>query len=138
MNEYAFEELSIGHRESFTRQVTDEDVLLFSKISGDKNPLHLDEEYAKATEFRRCVAFGMLGSILHSTLAGMYLPGKYSLILKEESSFISPIYSGDSLTITGEISEKKDFGKLLFIETKILNQDNKNVIKGRLVVKVLK
>lgn len=138
MKEYTFEELDIGHTESFTRQVTNEDVLLFSKVSGDKNPLHLDEEYARTTEFRRCVAFGMLGSILHSTLAGMYLPGKYSLILKEESSFISTIYPGDMLTITGEITEKKEFGKLLFIETKILNQDNKIVIKGKLVIKVLK
>lgn len=138
MNEYTFKNLNVGQEESFTKQITKEDILLFSKISGDKNPLHLNEEYAKTTEFKRCVVFGMLGSIMHSTLVGMYLPGKYSLILREESSFINPIYPGDKLTIIGEIMEKKDFGKLLFIETKILNQDKKNVIKGKLVVKVLK
>ena len=138
MNEYTFDELSIGQKESFTKQITKEDILLFSKISGDKNPLHLDEEYAKATEFKKCVVFGMLGSIMHSALAGMHLPGKYSLILKEESSFISPIYLGDKLTIIGEIVEKKEFGKLIFIETKILNKDEKNIIRGKLVVKVLK
>ena len=137
MNEFTFYELNVGHRESFTKQVTKEDVILFSKISGDKNPLHLDEWYAKTTEFKKCVVFGMLGSIMHSTLAGMYLPGKYSLILKEESSFINPVYCGDTLTIIGEITKKMDFGNLLLIETKILNQDNKNVIKGKLVVKVL-
>ena len=138
LNEYTFEELNVGHRESFTKQISKHDIFLFSEISWDKNPLHLDEEYAKTTEFKRCVVFGMLGSIMHSTLAGMYLPGKYSLILREQSNFINPIYAGDKLTIIGEVIEKKDFGKLLFIETKILNQDKKNVIKGKLVVKVLK
>ncbi len=138
LNEYTFDDLNVGHKGGFTRLITNEDIPLFSKISGDKNPLHLDEEYARTTEFKRCVVFGMLGSIMHSTLAGMYLPGKYSLILKEESNFINPIYVGDKLTIIGEIIEKKGFEKLLFIETKILNQENKNVIRGKLVVKVLK
>ena len=138
MNEFTFDELNVGHRESFAKKVSDKDVLAFSELSGDKNPLHLDNDYAKATEFGKCVAFGMIGSIMHSTLAGMYLPGKYSLILKEESSFISPIYPGDTLAITGEIAKKTDFGKLIFIDTKISNQDNKIVIKGKLVVKVLK
>ena len=138
LNEYTFEELEVGHKESFTKKITKKDISLFSEISGDKNPLHLDEEYAKTTEFKKCVVFGMLGSVMHSTLAGMYLPGKYSLILREESSFVNPIYPGDKLTMIGELIEKKDFGKLLFIETKILNQDNKSVIRGKLVVKVLK
>ncbi len=138
LNEYTFEELEVGLKESFTKKITKKDISLFSEISGDKNPLHLDEEYAKTTEFKKCVVFGMLGSVMHSTLAGMYLPGKYSLILREESSFVNPIYPGDKLTMIGELIEKKDFGKLLFIETKILNQDNKSVIRGKLVVKVLK
>ena len=138
MNEFTFEELDVGHRESFTKKISDSDILMFSELSGDKNPLHLDNDYAKSTEFKKCVAFGMIGSIMHSALAGMYLPGKYSLILKEESSFISPIYSGDMLTITGEIAKKTDFGKLIFIDTKISNQENKIVIKGKLAVKVLK
>ena len=138
MKEYTYNELKIGHIEEFSRRISDKDIISFSKLSGDRNPLHLDESYARTTEFGKCVAFGMLAGIMHSTLAGMYLPGKYSLILKEESSFIGPVFSGDNIKITGELKDKKDFGKLLFIETKILNQKQKTIIKGKLIVKCLK
>ena len=138
MNTYTFLELSLGNSESFEKKVTQEDMALFSGITGDRNPLHLDEGYAKSAGFKGCVGFGMLGSSLHSTLAGMYLPGKYSLIVKEESSFLSPIYPGDTLTVTGTITDKKEFGNLIMLSTEIKNQQDEMVIKGKMIVKVLK
>ena len=138
MNEFTFDQLKIGHTETFRRQISREDILIFSSLSGDTNPLHLDEDYARTTDFKKCVAFGMLGSTMHSTLSGVYLPGKYSLLLKEESNFINPIYAGDTLTVTAKLTEKKEFGKLIFIDTQISNHDNKKVIRGKLIVKLLK
>ncbi len=138
MNSFTFNGLKVGFKASFSKKITDKDMRIFSEISGDKNPLHLDDAYAKSMGYDKCVAFGMLGSVLHSTLAGMYLPGKYSLLVKETSKFLSPLFVGDELTITGEVKDKKEFGNLLFIETKILNQDNKEVMRGEIIVKVLK
>lgn len=74
MKSYKYKEIEIGTEEIFEKQVTKEDTLQFSKLTGDKNPLHLDEEYASETKFKRPVVYGLLLSSFLSNLAGMYLP----------------------------------------------------------------
>lgn len=138
MKAFTFDKIAVGQTASFEKTLTSEDVLLFSSLTGDANPLHLDDSYAKSAGFSSRVAFGMLGSSLHSALAGMHLPGKYCLIVKEESNFIAPFFPGDTLTVMGTVKDKKPFGNLLFINTEMKNQDSRTVIRGKLVVKVLK
>ena len=104
MNEYKFCDIKIGMKESFQRQFTSQTEDNFREISGDLNPLHYDDDFAKSINpaFRSHISFGMLTASLYSALAGMYLPGKYALIHSfDELSFKSPVYAGDVLTVTG-------------------------------------
>ena len=88
--------------------------------------------------FEKHVCFGMLTASLYSTMAGMYLPGKYSLIHSlEEISFKKPVYAGDILKVEGEVIEKFDELKLIRLKVVIRNQDNNVVSKSKMKVLVL-
>lgn len=141
MNEYTYNDLTIGHKETFTHTVTIEEENAFRTITGDNNPLHRDDLFAKETGrgFSSHVTFGMMTASLYSTLAGMYLPGKYSLIHSlEDLKFLKPVYAGDTLTIIGEISEKEDGLSLIVLKCEIKNQENVRVSKAKMKVLVLK
>jgi 3-hydroxybutyryl-CoA dehydratase len=138
MNAYTFDELQEGMEEDFTKKITHEDILSFSEIVGDKNPLHLDKEYAASTEFKRPLVFGLLVNSLLSTMAGMYLPGKYSLILAVESFFKKPCFEGDNLRIKARIDKKIDSQKTIILKTEITNQNSEIIQIGKMFIKVLK
>ena len=141
MNTYQFSDLQIGMTESFFRHITVEQEDSFRKITGDENPLHKDDMFAAENsqgKFKGHVAFGMLTASFYSTLAGMYLPGKYSLIHSMEIKFIKPVYVGDELKITGTIARMEETLKLLDIKAKIENQKGQCVSKARIKVLVLK
>ena len=101
MNEYTYEEIQIGQKESFKVTVTEEMLSSFKNITGDVNPLHNDEEYALEKGYPGRVSYGMLTASFLSTLAGVYLPGKYSLIHEVKLKFAKPVFIGDELTIEG-------------------------------------
>lgn len=142
MKEYTFSDLSIGMKESFTRTITKELEDSFREITGDLNPLHYDDEYAREIgegRFKGHVTFGMLTASLYSTICGMYLPGKYSLIHSlEDIAFKTPVYVGDELTVTGEIIETNESLKLIVLKVIINNQDKKTVSKAKIKVIVQK
>lgn len=136
MNTYTFDEIKIGQRESFSVTVTEAERDKFREITGDVNPLHNDPEYARSMGHEKCVAFGMLSAAYLSTLAGVYLPGKKSLIQKTEVSFRKPVYVGDTLVITGEVTDKNDTFKIIEVKTEIKNQDGVKVVKGKMEIAV--
>lgn len=142
MNEYRFADISVGMKASFEKEITLEMENAFRDISGDDNPLHRDDEFAREIgngKFFGHAAFGMLTASFYSTMAGMYLPGKYSLIHSfDEISFMKPVFVGDKLTITGEIVEKEEELKLIRLKVMIKNQDNKTVSRAKMKVLVLK
>ncbi len=142
MNELRYNEISIGFTQSFTRTVESEMESAFRQISGDENPLHRNDEFARKIgrgKFSGHVAYGMLTASLYSTLAGVYIPGKYSLIHSlDKLSFFRPVYVGDRLTVTGEVTEKNDALKMLFVKGKITNQNGKKVSSAEIKVYVLK
>ena len=138
MNEYTFSELKLGMKESFNRKIGADEIEMFSALTGDANPLHLDENYVSSTQFKRTVVFGQLVNSYLSTLAGMYLPGKYSLILSVESYFKNPCYQGDEITIKGEITKIIENGKLIIIKTEIINHKMEILQTGKMIVKLLK
>ena len=108
MNHYSINDLSIGHKEVFTVEVTTEMFNKFREITGDINPLHNDEDFARNLGHKGRVAFGMLTASFLSTLAGVYLPGERSLIHSVEIKFTKPVYIGDVLSISGEVTEIND------------------------------
>ena len=137
MNDYKIDELYVGMTETFTRTITEDMMKKFLEISGDENPLHTDSEFAKSKHFPDKVVYGMLTVSLISTLGGMYLPGKNCLIQGVEINFIKPVYVGDELTVTGEVTEiYKDLNRII-IKVTIRNQNNQKVVRGILKAGVL-
>lgn len=136
MNEYKYEEIEIGHKESFTVTVTEEMMSAFNQITGDINPLHNDEEYAKSLGHPGRVVYGMLTGSLLSTLAGVYLPGKRSLIHEVKIKFAKPVYIGDTLTVEGEVEEKHDAYSLIMLKVTIRNQSGDKVCRGKMQISV--
>lgn len=139
MMEYRYNELKVGHKESFIAKVDQDKMDAFMKITGDENPLHIDSKYAKSKEFPDKAVYGMLTASFFSTLAGMYLPGKYSLIHSVEVKFPNPLFLMDSkeLRISGEIVEKNDLFKLLTLKVEVKNDQGIKVCRGKMKVGVL-
>lgn len=142
MNEYVFDEITIGMKESFTKEITLEMENAFRQLSGDNNPLHRDDEYAREIgdgKFPSHVSFGMLTASLYSTMAGMYMPGKYSLIHSLDGlSFYKPVFAGDTLTVTGEVMDKDENLNLIQLKVDIRNQNNEKISKTKMKILVLK
>lgn len=142
MNEYSIAEIEIGTKATFKRQITKAMEDAFRMISGDENPLHKDDTFAVKVsdgKFKSHAAFGMLTASLYSTVAGMYLPGKYSLIHSfEELSFMKPVFAGDELTVDAEVTDKDEALKLIRLKVTIKNQHNKFVSKAKMKVLVMK
>ncbi|MBR5408130.1 MAG: MaoC family dehydratase [Lachnospiraceae bacterium] len=137
MNTYTYEEIEIGHRETFTVTVTEADMDKFREITGDVNPLHKDADYAKDHGHKDRVVFGMLTASYLSTLAGVYLPGERSLIHSVKTKFEGAVYPGDELTIEGTVVEKNDTFQLIIVKVIIKNQNNEKVCKAELQVGII-
>ena len=137
MNAYRMADLTVGTSESFTRMITAEMMEKFYEVSGDENPLHREEEFAKAKGFEGRVVYGMLTASLISTLGGVYLPGKYCLIQGVETKFLRPVMIGDEITVTGEVSDVRPELKYVEIKVTIRNQKNEKVLKGLLKAGVM-
>lgn len=122
-------QLLVGMKAELTKKITDEDIIKFSEVSEDRNPLHLDEEYAKKTIFKERIAHGMLSASLISAVLGNKLPGEGSIYLEQNLKFIKPVFLGDIITARVEIIEVKD--KNITLETNCYNQNNKIVLSGK-------
>ncbi len=138
MNEYRFEDLSVGMEETFLVKITEEMYDRFLAISGDDNPLHTDEDFAKSFGFSSRVAYGMMIASFFSTLGGVYLPGRYCIIQGVSMDFRAPVYAGDELTVTGSVAELFPSVSSAQIKVVMKNSDGKKVVRGRLKVGFLK
>jgi len=130
MNEYRWEDLTVGLKHSFDATFTNEMVEEFARISGDVNPLHVDRDYAIAAGFPGPVIFGMMSSSLYSRLVGVHLPGKYALLQGVDLNFHHPCFVGDTLTVTGEIIFLGGALRQMEIKATIRNQHKKLVSKA--------
>ncbi len=136
MNEYTYEQIEIGHREEFEIAVTEEMMSSFCRITGDVNPLHNDDDYAIRKGHPGRIVYGMLTASLLSTLAGVYLPGKNSLIHEVKIKFAKPVYVGDMLAVEGIVEEKHDVYSLLVLKVTIRNQNKEKVCRAKMQVGV--
>ena len=141
MNEYTMDEIQIGMECSFKKVITLEMEDAFREISGDDNPLHRDDNFAREIgkeKFKCHVSFGMLTASFYSTMAGMYLPGKYSLIHSfDDLSFLQPVYVGDELEVTGRVIDKNEDLRLMVLKVMIRNQNGKVVSRAKMKVLVM-
>ena len=118
-SEHTFEDLFVGQKVTFAEKIDESLLIDFAKLSGDFNPLHMDEDYALNTNFEKRVCHGMLLASFFSQLVGMYLPGKNSLYFSQSLNFRNPCFVDDEVTIAGEITEKKSNTKIITIKTTI-------------------
>lgn len=131
-----FSELEIGMKASLTRSFSKHDVLEFAEVSGDKNPIHIDEEAGKKSIFGQNVVHGILASGLVSAVLGNEMPGDGTIYLGQETRFSSPVFYDEEITATVEIIElrpEKNIAKLSTICTKT---DGTVVNSGVAVVKL--
>jgi 3-hydroxybutyryl-CoA dehydratase len=135
--QYTFDSIDIGVNHEFEIIITEKLVSDFSIISGDVNPLHMDEKYAAKTKFKKRVCHGMLLSSFLSRLIGMYLPGRNALYFSQTLNFISPGFINDLITVKGKIIDKSDSTKIITIKTSITNQENKLLLDGEAKVMIM-
>ena len=138
MNEYTFDEIAVGASESFAVTVTADMMDRFRADTGDVNPLHNDEAFALERGYTGRVTYGMLTASFLSTLAGVYMPGKWCLIQRVETDFPKPVYPGDTLTVTGTVKEKDDTFRNVTLAVRIRNQNGDTVLRGKMRLGVLK
>ncbi len=127
-------ELRVGETAEFTKTVSESDVYLYAGITGDANPAHLNEEYAKKTFFKTRVAHGMLSAGFISTVLGNQLPGAGTIYIKQEVNFMAPVHMGDTITARAEVLEINTEDNRVKLRTSCVNQDGTTVIDGEAVV----
>lgn len=129
-----YSQIHIGTKATFTKTVTNEDILGFAKLTGDVNPIHVNDEFAKGTMYKERIAHGLLTAGFISTLIGTKLPGRNTIYLSQNVTFTAPVKIGDTLTVVGEVTEKRDDKQILRLNTHIYNQNEKMVVEGTAVV----
>jgi 3-hydroxybutyryl-CoA dehydratase len=116
-------DIEIGLTKEFKIIINKSIVDEFAKISGDFNPLHMDDKYAISTKFGKRVCHGMLLASFFSRIIGMYIPGKMALYLTQSLKFSSPCYIGDTVLVIGKVIDKSLSTKIITLKTKILRDD---------------
>ena len=125
-----FDEIQIGDTASLNRTLSQHDIGLFAIASGDVNPAHVDEAYAKSGMFHDIIAHGMWGGALVSAVLGTELPGPGTIYLNQSLSFRGPVKIGDTVTVSVTVTEKNIEKKRLMLDCLCINQDGKTVTKG--------
>jgi len=128
--------MKIGDSASLTKVFSDEDVRQFAKISGDKNPLHLDDQYAAQTRFKKRLVHGMLTAGLISAVLGTELPGEGSIYLRQSINFRAPVFIGDEITATVSVTEMRADKPIVTLSTLCKNQNGETVLDGEAVLLV--
>lgn len=129
-----FAELKVGESASLTKMLTMEDISLFSRISGDVNPAHLDQDFAESDLFHHIVAQGMLTAGLVSGVLGTRLPGPGTIYLSQDIKFRAPVSPGDVVTATVKVAELREEKAQVVLDCICTNQDGKEVLSGKAIV----
>ena len=129
-------DLSVGQSAELQKTVMEDDITAFAKVSGDYNPVHLDEEAAKKTMFGGRIAHGMLGASVISAAIAMKLPGPGSIYLAQSLRFTKPVRIGDTVTARVEVLEVIAPRKRVRLGTSCRNQNGELVIDGEATVMI--
>ena len=130
-SEYSFDEIELGMQKSFKVFISENMLDVFGRDTGDYNPLHMSEEYASSTSFKKRVCSGMFLSSFFSRLVGMYLPGKHALHMSQSLNFVNPCFIGETIIVEGKVTDKSPATKIIKLETTITNESGKRIIDGK-------
>jgi acyl dehydratase len=126
--------LSIGDSAEITKTIEQSDIDAFARVTGDHNPVHVDEEFAKTTRFGRRIAHGMLTASLISAVLANKLPGEGSVYLGQTLQFVAPVFPGDEITARVTVKEIREDKPIVKLETICMNQRGEVVISGEATV----
>lgn len=129
----SIEELQVGMTAETSKTISESDVYLYAGITGDLNPAHVNEQYAKTTVFQTRIAHGMLTAGLVSSILGNQLPGAGTIYMAQELKFLAPVHIGDTITAKVEVSELI-LPKRVKLRTTCINQDGVLVLDGTALV----
>lgn len=132
-----FEDIQVGEEASFSRLITHDDVETFAKLTGDQNPLHLSDEFARRVSYGKPVVYGMLSASFISTMIGMLLPGQGALWTSQTLEFIHPTYVGDTITVKARVKQKSPSTRTLVLGVEVTNQKDQVLVTGESKVKML-
>ena len=133
-----FESIQLGESVEFEVEITAELVDAFAQLTGDTNPLHMDDVYARSTPYGARIAHGMLVASFLSRLVGMHLPGLHSVYLSQSLFFRKPVTIGTRIIIKGTVTQRIDAAQCIKLEMKVLDQTRSTTfIDGEALVKVL-
>jgi len=130
-SEYSFDEIELGMQKRFKVDISKNMLDVFGRDTGDYNPLHMSEEYASSTSFKKRVCSGMFLASFFSRLVGMYLPGKHALHISQSLTFVNPCFIGETITVEGKVIDKSPATKIIKLETTITNESGKRIIDGK-------
>jgi 3-hydroxybutyryl-CoA dehydratase len=115
-DEFSFEELAIGMEASYSQTVTDADIKAFAGISGDNNPIHMSDEHAEQSRFKKRIAHGLISASYFSALFGTKIPGPGCVYVSQTLSFKKPVYIDDTVTATVTIKKiNREKRRIFFI-----------------------
>jgi len=134
---YKYEDLAVGMTHQTEHTITEKDIELFAEVSGDRNPLHLDEEFAKQTQFGQRIAHGALTASYISGILGNDLPGPGSIFVGLNMRFRRPVLIGSLVIVKVEVTEKQDRTSRVTLKVSC-NVDGKAAISGEAIVMVPK
>ena len=128
-----FEDLTVGQRETLMKTVMDDDVIAFADLSGDRNPVHLSDHFARKTRFGERIVHGLYTASLISTVIGMYLPGPGAVYMSQTLNFKGPVKIGDVINVVVEVVELTEKGRRVRLHCECL-VDGKVVLDGEAMV----
>ena len=126
-----FDQIKIGDQAEFTKTISETDLYLYCGISGDFNPLHVDELYASRSLFKGRIVHGLLVASLISNVVGMKLPGPGAIYITQDLTFLIPTYVGDTITAGVEVLDINPSKHHLLLRTSCKNQNDESVIEGQ-------
>ncbi len=129
-----YEEIQVGDEAGFSKTLSETDVYLFAGISGDFNPVHVNEEYAKTTPFKARVAHGALTQALMAPVLGMRLPGLGTVAVEVSCRFKAPVYFGDTVTASARVAQKLEKKRWIRMALSWTNQRGEAIAEGEAVV----
>ncbi len=128
------QDFSVGEKAALSRLISEEDILRMAAITGDFNPVHIDEEYAAMTRFKGRIAHGVFSSGLISAVLGMHLPGPGAVYLRQSLQFLHPLRPGDVLTAEVEVIAWRAEKRIITLQTRSSNQDGTGIAEGEAVL----
>ena len=132
-----FNKFQVGDTVTITHHITSDDVETFAQLTGDDNPLHMDEEYAKTTSFKERVVHGMLSASFISTIIGTKIPGEGALWTSQTLNFHAPARINDVITVKATLNQKSESQRIFLLGIEVSNQDKRLLITGESKVKIL-